>query len=208
MLQKLQYHTVEQSTLGVLKSLLGLKELKDARLVGGTALALLLGHRNSVDLDLFGTIDLVDLVNSNTLEKVGQQTIIRNSPSIITSLINSVKVDFVNYQYPWLEDALNIEGIRIGGLQDIGAMKLAAITGRGTRKDFIDLFFLLKQFSLKELLEFFTTKYKDGSPYLVLKSLTYFDDAESDNIPVMHKKADWGKVKTDIIKAVNNYLKN
>ena len=85
-------------------------------------------------------------------------------------------------------------------------MKLAAITGRGNRKDFIDLFFLLKQFSLNELMDFYKGKYKDGSPYLVIKSLTYFEDAENDHIPIMYKKANWQKVKKEITSAVQDYV--
>lgn len=206
MLQKLQYHTVEQNTLGVLRALFKLHELDGARLVGGTALALLLGHRNSIDLDIFGVIDLNDLINSNALEKAGSFTLLKSSPSIIASIIDKVKVDVVNYNYPWLEDAICVDELRLAGFKDIGAMKLAAITGRGNRKDFIDLFFLLKQFSLNELMDFYKGKYKDGSPYLVIKSLTYFEDAENDHIPIMYKKANWQKVKKEITSAVQDYV--
>ena len=206
MFQKLQYHTVEQKTLGVLKSLLLLSELKDARLVGGTALALLLGHRNSIDLDIFGRINLQDLINTNALRNVGSFTLLKSSASILASTIENVKVDIVNYNYPWIEGAIRIDGLQLAGITDIGAMKLAAITGRGTRKDFIDLYFLLKHFSIKELMEFYVQKYKEGTPYLVMKSLTYFDDAESDDNPKMFKKIDWEQVKSEITIAVKEYL--
>jgi len=207
MFQKLQYHTVEQKTLGVLKSLFLLLELKDARLVGGTALALLIGHRSSIDLDVFGRINLQDLINTNALRKVGSFTLLKSSASILASTIENVKVDIVNYNYPWIEEAISIDGLQLAGIKDIGAMKLAAITGRGTRKDFIDLYFLLKHFSIRELMDFYVQKYKEGTPYLVLKSLTYFDDAESDDIPKMFKKVDWEQVKSKISNAVREYLK-
>lgn len=206
MFQKLQYHTVEQKTLGVLKSLSLLSELKDARLVGGTALALLLGHRNSIDLDIFGRINLQDLINTNALRNVGSFTLLKSSASILASTIENVKVDIVNYNYPWIEEAIRIDGLQLAGITDIGAMKLAAITGRGTRKDFIDLYFLLKHFSIRELMDFYMQKYKEGTPYLVLKSLTYFDDAESDDNPKMFKKIDWEQVKSEITFAVKEYL--
>ena len=206
MFQKLQYHTVEQKTLGVLKSLFLLSELKDARLVGGTALALLLGHRNSIDLDIFGRINLQDLINTNALRNVGSFTLLKSSASILASTIENVKVDIVNYNYPWIEEAIRIDDLQLAGITDIGAMKLAAITGRGTRKDFIDLYFLLKHFSIRELMEFYVQKYKEGTPYLVLKSLTYFDDAESDDFPKMYEAIDWNEIKFKITTVVKDYL--
>ena len=122
MFQKLQYHTVEQKTLGVLKSLFLLSELKDARLVGGTALALLIGHRSSIDLDVFGRINLQDLINTNALRKVGSFTLLKSSASILASTIENVKVDIVNYNYPWIEEAISIDGLQLAGITDIGAM--------------------------------------------------------------------------------------
>ena len=85
-------------------------------------------------------------------------------------------------------------------------MKLAAITGRGTKKDFIDLFFLLKYYSLKEILNFYKQKYHDGSEFLVLKSLSYFADADTDEALNMLKLANWEKVKSFIKKTLNDYL--
>ena len=85
-------------------------------------------------------------------------------------------------------------------------MKLAAITGRGSRKDFIDLHFLLQEFNLREMLSFYSEKYIEGSTFLVLKSLTYFDDAETDPQPFMLKKADWKQIKRSIINSVDDFL--
>lgn len=87
-------------------------------------------------------------------------------------------------------------------------MKLAAITGRGSRKDFVDLFFLLHEFSLQDMLSFYNQKYDDGSSFLVLKSLTYFNDAELDPQLPMLKKADWNKVKQSMVNSVDTFLKN
>ena len=87
-------------------------------------------------------------------------------------------------------------------------MKLAAITGRGSKKDFIDLFFLLIEFTLKEMLEFYTMKYSDGSTFMVLKSLTYFDDADLEPNPFMLVPLEWEKVKATITKRVEIFFKN
>ena len=81
-------------------------------------------------------------------------------------------------------------------------MKLAAITGRGARKDFIDLYFLLDTFSLPELFNFFRNKFPDGNDFLVYKSLTYFADAEVEPMPKMLKPVEWEEVKIKIIQEV------
>ena len=88
----------------------------------------------------------------------------------------------------------------------ISAMKLSAITNRGTKKDFIDLYFLLKRFSFNELIDFYLEKYSDAQLFTVLKSLTYFEDAEADPLPVMVDSISWDEAKASIVMAVNQYL--
>ena len=87
-------------------------------------------------------------------------------------------------------------------------MKLAAITGRGSRKDFVDIYFLLQEYTLKEMMHFYNKKYFDGSEYMVIKSLTYFDDAEKDNNIEMIYRISWNKIKDHILNAVDLYNKN
>lgn len=82
-------------------------------------------------------------------------------------------------------------------------MKIAAIIGRGTKKDFIDLYFLLRLFTLNELLDLYLEKYPDGSLFVAMKSLTYFDDAEQDPMPVMFDNVEWESVKDSIRNAVS-----
>ena len=81
-------------------------------------------------------------------------------------------------------------------------MKIAAVIGRGTKKDFIDIDMLLRSFSLQELLELYMQKYPDGSLFIAMKSLAYFEDAESDPMPFMFEETDWEDVKTRIREAV------
>ena len=81
-------------------------------------------------------------------------------------------------------------------------MKIAAVIGRGTKKDFIDIDMLLRSFSLQELLELYMQKYPDGSLFIAMKSLAYFEDAESDPMPVMFEETNWEDVKTRIREAV------
>lgn len=194
----LQYQTIYPATLQLLKDLQSLELLKECRLVGGTALALQLGHRRSVDLDFFGTIPETSDEIQDILREHHEVSIVKESKNIHIYLIDGVKVDIVNYKYDWIDTPVEEDGIRLADVKDIAAMKVAAIIGRGTKKDFIDLYFLLKQFSLKELLELYLQKYPDGSLFIALKSLSYFEDAEADPMPVMFEHIEWTDVKSFI----------
>ena len=121
-------------------------------------------------------------------------------------IVNDVKVDIVNYPYKWIDEPVGENGIILAGIKDIAAMKLSAITNRGTKKDFIDLFFLLKSFPLKDLLAFYLQKYSDAQLFTVLKSLTYFEDAEDDPMPMMTEPVMWQDIKATIIDTVSLYL--
>ena len=151
--------TVEPEALALLKELMSFDFLKDTRLVGGTALALQLGHRKSIDLDFFGELPLDRFGTEKLFPHNWTVEQIRNTENIKIYLINGIKVDMVNYQYPWINGLVKDGGIRLASFRDIGAMKLSAITGRGTKKDFIDLSFLLERISLKEMMRDYLVKY-------------------------------------------------
>ena len=182
--------------------------LDGLRLAGGTSLALQIGHRRSVDLDLFGTLNTDEFGLRKALSAHGDIITLKNSDNIHIYVISGIKVDIVNYPYPWIEDEVKDGIFRLAGKKDIAAMKLSAITGRGSKKDFIDIWFLLKQFSLKLMMEWYKEKYKDGSEFLVLKSLTYFDDAELEEMPVMLIPVNWTDVKDFIIRKIQEYLES
>lgn len=201
----LYLETISTSTLGLLIELQKLNSLKDTRLVGGTALSLQFGHRISVDLDLFtynSEFDFFSVVSE--IKRKGFNIEIRKqSANVLISMIENVKVDIVNYPYPWLDEKICQNEIVLATDKDIAAMKLAAITNRGTKKDFIDLYCLLKKYSLKQILSFYSAKYNDSSIFMVLKSLTYFEDAEADILPnILDDKISWENVKKTIIKEV------
>lgn len=204
----LHLETIDTPTLGLLKSLMKIPEFSGLYLVGGTALALQAGHRKSIDLDLFGILTLDEFEFTNTLKIFDSVTLINRTANIKTFLINQIKVDFVNYPYQWIEPCINIDSIRLAGKSDIAAMKLAAITGRGTKKDFIDLVTLLDEFTLDKMLQFYNRKFPDGSEFMVLKSLTYFKDAETDQPPVMLRETDWNKVKWRIISETKKLIES
>lgn len=122
--------------------------------------------------------------------------------------VNNFKVDLVDYSYPLIAPIKKIDNLRLISKEDIAAMKLNAIADRGSKKDFIDLYFLLQYFSLEEMLKFYKAKYDDGNVFLVLKSLNYFEDAEEQITPKMFADFDWGKAKSFIIMELNKLLNN
>jgi len=203
----LHYETIDSATLELLKQLQSIQLFEQLRLVGGTALALQLGHRKSIDLDLFGNIDSDVLEINNILSRLGKLTQLRDSTNIHIYQVNGIKVDIVNYTYPWLSGIIQSDELRIARYEDIAAMKIAAITGRGTKKDFIDLYFLLKEFGLDKMIDLYQRKYKDGSVFMALKSVVYFEDSEKDQMPNMLVDVDWREVKEAITIAHAGYVK-
>lgn len=199
----LYLETVESSTLELLKKLQQLPVLEQTRLVGGTALALQLGHRKSIDLDFFGTVDCEAEYLRESIAGIASLTILKESPHIHIYIVDGIKVDIVNYKYPWLDDVVVEQGLRLASVSDIAAMKITAIIGRGTKKDFIDIAFLLHHFSLEEILHFYAAKYNDSSVFMAMKSLAYFDDAEADPMPDMFVNQSWQQVKAYILSKIS-----
>ena len=202
----LQVEAVDSSTLELLKKIMRIEELSGLRLVGGTSLALRFGHRLSMDLDLFGNLNVDQYEMINLLNKAGSVKQLNITTNIKSFLINEIKVDLVNYPYEWISPCVVENEIRLAGIDDIASMKLAAITGRGSKKDFIDIYFLLDKYSLADLLKLYNQKYPDGSEFLVLRSLNYFKDADQDIMPTMINKVEWDQVKNEIKLQVQSYL--
>ncbi len=195
----LQTQTVSPELLELLNKIMKSEVFSDFILVGGTALALQIGHRNSVDIDMFGNSEINPDIFIDELKKFGEVKLIQKSKHILIVSVDNIKVDFVNHIYPFLEKQIIIDGIRMASKKDISAMKLSAISGRGSRKDFIDLYFLLNEFSLNDMIKFYDSKYEEGSYFLVLKSLTHFDDADIQQSPIIFKDFNWEKAKLKIV---------
>lgn len=202
----LSYQTVEPHTLELLRSIMARPMFNDMRLVGGTALALQYAHRKSVDLDFFGGMPNDADEMAEELSGIGSLQIVKSSARIRIYYIDKIKVDFVDYsRYPWIDEPVIDDGLRIASPQDIAAMKVNAIEGRGTRKDFVDIYFLLQHFTLPQIVGFYKQKYPEYSEFRALMSLTYFDDAEEQMMPNMLKGVDWETMKAKIIEAVDAY---
>ncbi len=209
----LQYTAVYPKTLELLKKLMQEECLSKFNLVGGTALALQLGHRISVDIDLFSTHDFDTKQLTATLRKTFKFDVITEfENSLIQKLEypansgNFIKVDIIKYPYKLIKSPLETDGIRLLTKEDIIPMKLSAIGSRSSKKDFYDIFFLLQEFSIKEMFELFEQKFPNINYFHIIKSLTYFEDADTELNPKMMKKITWKQVKNEIKKQVKGYL--
>ena len=199
----LSFRTVVPHTLELLKYLMAEPYLKDCRLVGGTALALQYGHRSSIDLDMFGDVPDNDLILLEILEGFGKVQGQKTSKYIKAFVVDNIKVDFVNYtHFPWIDDAVVESGLRLASPKDIAAMKISAIEGRGSKKDFTDLFFLLQHYTLEEMLGFYVQKYPQYSMFRARMSLTYFEDADKEENPMMFENVNWETIKKTIAQEV------
>lgn len=197
--------TVEPNTLELLIKLMQKPWLRDFNLVGGTSLALQIGHRISIDLDMF-TSDPFDTneLKSKLEDDFGNFNVILEGQNTLIANINDIKVDFIRFKYGFDFPSIFENEIRLTNIKDIASMKIDAITGRGKKKDFFDLYYLLQIYSLPELLTLYQEKYKHSTLFHVIKSLCYFDEAEYEPDPIiLDKKVNWNKVKTIISKEVN-----
>lgn len=201
----LYFETVESYTLELLIQLMDKPYLKAFNLVGGTALALQIGHRKSVDLDLFSEkeFDGKELLKNLEQDFLEIEVLTTMKGTLLTR-INGVKVDFVRFNYPIVRPLLIVENLRLYTPEDIAPMKLDAITGRGKKKDFYDLYYLLDIMSLAQMFELHSEKFKLSTMFHILKSLTYFDDAEEDDDPILIKQqVTWIQAKKKILASVS-----
>lgn len=208
----LHFETVEPGTLSILEHLMRVPELQNFCLVGGTALSLKYGHRISVDLDMFGITDdfnKEDIINSleiefgSTFEYDGG-----NSKWAIFCYIENIKVDIVKYPHSLIQSVEVTNNIRLYSSEDICAMKINAILGRGKKKDFWDLYELLHQFTLSEIIDFHRKKFPRQMLLISIpQAVTYFADAEESEDPISLKGQTWEEVKSFIQQNVKAYLK-
>jgi len=172
--------------------------LKDFYLAGGTGLALQLKHRLSLDLDFFTQKDIDTKIFIQKLKKLGKLIIEKEAENTLICSFSGTRITFLKYDYPCLFSLKKFQGIKVADSRDIGCMKIDAISSRGTKKDFIDLFFICqKVIPLRKLLKLFEKKYKSVNYNMmhILKSLTYFEDAEKDPLPKMIIFIPWNRVK-------------
>jgi len=177
-------------------------------MAGGTALALQIGHRTSLDFDFYTRKKFNNKELLRELEKnFKTATLIETAEQTLIVKINGVEVSFFHYPYPLTYPPLKIEGVYLASKEDIAAMKIIAISDRGTRRDFIDIYFLLKEFPLEKIFEFIKKKYPNFNIYVGLRGLTFFADAEKKQTRRLYlfQSVSWPEIKKFLIKEVKNY---
>ncbi len=182
----------------------------DFYLAGGTALGLQYGHRQSIDFDFFKEEPfLVDDVLSELKQK-GKLEIRKKLENTLLILFDGISCSFFKYPYPLLNKTIEFKKhIQLASIPDLASMKISAISTRGTKRDFVDLYFICKnKYSLAEVLNFFQYRFKvfDHDLYHVYKSLIYFDDAEQDVMPEIYEKTNWNEIKAFFKKQINELM--
>lgn len=171
-------------------------------LAGGTALALLLGHRESVDFDWFTPEPFDPEILSRRMGRFGEVSVAETAPGTFIGWIGDTQVTWLHYPNPVLEpftEPPDVPGLRIASLTDMAIMKWTALANRGSIKDFIDLFVLDQQgITLKDLFPLLEKKYPDAriNTYHMVKSLSWFDDAENEPWPVLRMPLEWENIKS------------
>ena len=207
----LHIETVESHTFSVLKHLMKMPELQDFSLVGGTALSLLYGHRISVDLDLFCNKPFENTEIVNALKnRFSAKFIMEEKPAHfgIFCFIDEVKIDIIRHPHPLIRPKLNMDDISMFSTEDIIAMKVQAILGRGKKKDFWDIAELLQHFTIADFIGFHKEKYSTQNLLITVpQAIIYFADAEESEDPISLKNQTWDGVKKFISEKVSDYLK-
>lgn len=178
------YNILDKKRIDILPLLKNLK--KDFYLSGGTALALQIGHRDSIDFNFFNKQDIDTKKLFEVLRKIfkGHSLLnIQEEYNTLTILVDgSIKISFFTHKYKLIKKTINDANLSLASLEDIICMKLSAITGRASNKDYIDIYFILKNFSLSDLLKNAHIKYPELEKNLILKSLVYFEDITQEKI--------------------------
>ncbi len=198
----LHKETVSGPTLELLKKLLQDQLVRDFFLVGGTALALQIGHRISEDIDLFTTRDFDENSMLVKLEKQYGFKLDYQDKNTLKGMIGSVKVDLICHSYPLVKPLMVIEGTRMASLEDIAAMKLNAISGNGTRKkDFIDVAYLSSSITFSEMIGAYEKKYASRNTVMVTKAVNYYEDIDlKAKVQVLDKGYRWENITSRLDK--------
>ncbi len=197
-------------TIRALKLVANISIVQKSYLAGGTALALHLGHRISVDLDFFTQEVFDEKTLSAELNQLPEYKEEGTAWRTVWGSVGKTKFSLFYYQYQLIKNPINFEGIRILSKEDIAAMKVHAIEDRGTKRDFIDLYCLAKEFSLEQMLKFYDQKYGvlKEHLYLIIRSLNYFADADIEKDPNMLISVSWEEVKAFFQKQAVKLAKN
>ncbi|MFN3414246.1 MAG: nucleotidyl transferase AbiEii/AbiGii toxin family protein [Thermoanaerobaculum sp.] len=204
------WHVVSPAVKGAYRGISAALAGTDFYLAGGTAVALRLGHRRSDDLDFFSCgFREVNELQARLVEVFPDLVVTYVAPRTLYGLANGVQVSFFGYGYPVLTppDELSPGLLPVAGIPDLTAMKLAAIASRGSRKDFVDLWFLLQQgITLEQSLDWFKKKYPIADIGHVIRSFFYFDEADEEPSPCMVRPVSWAEIKAFLLREAERLL--
>lgn len=201
------------NTIRAIKLVSRINLVKKSYLAGGTALALHLGHRISVDLDFFTQQEFDENVLASELKTLPDFKEDGVAWRTVWGRVGHTKFSLFYYEYPLIKKTTNFEGVQIISKEDIAAMKIHTLEDRGTKRDFFDLFFLAKEFTLEQMLSYYGQKYGvlQEHLYMILRSLDYFADAEIEKHPKMLISVSWEEVKKfftqETIRLTKKFLK-
>lgn len=207
---KLYDSILDEKRLAILPKLRFARE-QGFYLAGGTALALQIGHRDSIDFDFFcptsfDTEELFTIIQVHFTP--GTLVQVQNEKNTLEIIIDgAIRLSFMSYQYPLIVPLVETEFFDIAAIADIGCMKLSAITSRTAYKDYVDLYFILQSVSLVALIDSLKTKLPSLEPMLALKSLVYFDDIVHEEIIYKTEPISFGEIKIRLLDAVTHYNK-
>ncbi len=207
----LHTEAVEPGTFSILKMLMELPSLKQFSLVGGTTLALRYGHRTSEDIDLFSHEKFNHQQIISELEDIFKQRFVykqENTQFGIFCFIDNVKVDIVHFPHLPIAAIEEENKLRMYSNADIAAMKIQAILGRAKKKDFWDLYELLQNYSLQQMIDWHRQKYPSQMLAISIPhAISYFSDADESETPVSFKNQTWEQIKKGISGKVSDYLR-
>ncbi|GAV25355.1 hypothetical protein ciss_12880 [Carboxydothermus islandicus] len=211
------YEVLNEKQLKVLEKIVFQMPVQGSYLAGGTALALQLGHRKSEDLDWFSPVEFSVDELSSKLKKIGNFQVLDLSKGTLHGIVDGVRITWLYFPNPLLKELVidkDVNNLPLASLEDIGLMKIIAVSQRGAKKDFIDLFALTQNgIEVGELLKSLHLKYPGEklNYYHIVKSLCYFDDAEEELMPEMLWNYNWDEIKKYFLgkqKEFINVLKN
>lgn len=204
-LKPTNFNILSKNQKEVLKNLSFTKKF-NFYLAGGTGLSLYLAHRTSTDFDFY---TYKRFKNLSIYFKEGE--VVNDLEDTFEIIVKNVSISFFYYPYSLIREPFQIENINVASIEDISAMKMISITQRGNFRDFLDIYFLIRKFGLKKLINWTKEKYSNYSIFLILKGLLYFKDAdrtakENEKRIKLLEDVKWNKIKELIKKEVKAYV--
>lgn len=210
----LRKETVPANLINTLNDLMDISSIQEFRLVGGTALSLQLGHRISVDIDLFSFNANVQFkqIEKELIQKFQQKNIFETTyfKHGISTIINNIKIDIFNWESDFIREIIREENIRLASLEDIIAMKLKTIGdvygGRYEKKDYFDVACLMKLYDFETMLGFYKERYPHDSERNVVERIKETFRVENKPQPEILNGMSWEDAKIIIAESVDKYV--